>query len=164
MGIGVLRRDNLARMSVGVLQTRSFILLKFYSKHPHTSAKTVSSTFSIFAVLVGAAVPHLERGIAALKWPLEGKGYLYLSLSFTTALSSSPTAQFDRIAASAHLSPPLVLFKLPNIPCDFTIKTWEKRLQNSIREIHWFPKSKSIWFTFWPAVVFVTLGFWLLAG
>jgi hypothetical protein len=38
-------------------------------------------------------VPHPST--AALKWPLGGRGYLYLSLSFTMALSSSPMAQTD---------------------------------------------------------------------
>jgi hypothetical protein len=59
----------------------------------------------------------------------------------------------------------LAHLELPSNSIDFPINPWEKMCQNSIREqLHGFPISKEHWFTFRPAVVFVTLGALLLAG
>jgi hypothetical protein len=54
---------------------------------------------------------------------LGGRGYLYLSLSSTTVLSSSPTVQTDEKQTKAlSLSlPPLIHLELPSNSIDFPI-------------------------------------------
>jgi hypothetical protein len=121
-------------------------VLKLYSKHSHISAKTVSSTFLILCCLggCGSAAPGERQShpvTATLKWPLETEGYLYLFLSSTTALSSSPTVQTDE-KQQVLISLSLYWHTLSSqaTPLISTINPWEKRCQNSIREqLHWFP-------------------------
>ena len=73
----------------------------------HLSQDSQLNNSFTLAVLLGAAVSHLERGIAAswhyrtlggtaaLNKPLGGMGYLYVSLSSITSFSSSLTVQTD---------------------------------------------------------------------
>ena len=73
-----------------------------YKTSSHLSQDSKLNNSFNLAVLLGAVVPHLERGSAALRAALlhlsnrwEAGGYLYFSLSSITALSSSPMVQID---------------------------------------------------------------------
>ena len=118
---------------------------------------------------------------------VESWGYIYLFLS-------SPTAIYDlsdRWGLGVYIPFPFIPNgNLPLLPHLSTSKAEQEFLlpplltsspqanpliSPSILEEKWsqtrlesssinFPNLKSTWFTFWPAVVFVTLGAWLLAG
>ena len=124
------------------------------------------------AILPSAAVPHLERGTAALeprhchdlseRW--KARGCLYFSHPLQ-CLSLLPTVQFDQnIAECSSPSPPLVTLSSQASPLISPSIIERKRSQTRLESRSTdFPTLKSIWFTFWPVVVFITLGALLLA-
>jgi hypothetical protein len=118
-------------------------VLIFWSEHPHNLAKVVVQS-------VSSSHCFGQGGSAAHNWPLGPNGYIYSLVWPLTVWFSSPTAQFDRKQIRALFSLLYCCpFKLPSIPLIFTIKTREKRHQNSIgKKIHWFPKFENTWFTF----------------
>ena len=141
------------------------------------SAKTASTSLFTLVILPGAVVPHLERGTVAerhcyswatalpqLNWPLGLEVFIPFPSS-SNGSPSSPTVQFVEEHKSALLSPPLVTLSSQASPLIFPSiieRKWSQTWLES-RSFH-SPTIKSTWFTFWPAVVFVTLGAWLLAG
>jgi hypothetical protein len=135
-----------SRTIKGTLHLIKSVQLSAQSLHKtssHFSQDSQLNNSFTFAVLLGAAVPHLERGTATLKWPLEGREYLYFLCPPPTALllphSFSSTEQSW---CSSSLSS-IVASQALKHSSDSTIKSWDKRQQNSSRElIHWFPKSK----------------------
>ena len=127
------------------------------------------------AILPGAALPHLKRGTAALKprhchdlsdrW---GWGGIYTlpPQRLSSSFCSFQLIQNRKWALSLSPSlPPLVILSPqanPLISPSILEKKGSKtRLESSSID---FQTLKSTWFTFWPAVVFVTLGAWLIAG
>ena len=120
----------------------------------------------------GSATPrerHCRTWATALpwlKWPL-GIGDIY------TFPPSSPMSLFlpqlfsswENRKVLFSLSPPLVTLSSQASPLIFPSIIERKRCQTQLESRSTdFQTLKSIQFTFWLAVVFVTLGAWLLAG
>ena len=141
--------------------------------HPHIHSQDSINFTLTLAVLTGAALPHLKRGTVALepwhcrdssdRWELGGIYTFPLSPQWYSASSSS--LQHAQNRKGALSLPPLVTLSPqanPLIsPSILERKGSKTRLESSSTD---FPTLKSIWFVFWPTVVFVTLGAWLLAG
>ena len=112
----------------------------------------LNNSFTL-AVLLGAAVPHLERGTVALRVALphlsnrwEAGGYLYFSLSSITSLSSFPTVQTDENQQVLIFSLSL-LHWCPSSSQAFPLTSpsilEKKKVSKVIREqLHRFPKPK----------------------
>ena len=125
------------------------------------------------AVLRGATLPHLKRGTAALEpWHCHdlsdssglGGIYTFPFLSNVSLLSLNHSIR-PRIEKCSSLSPPSVTLCSQASPLISPSILKRKRCQTRLESISTDSQSlKSTWFTFWPAVVFVTLGAWLLAS
>ena len=147
--------------------------------HPQLLSQDSQHFTLTLTVLPGVAVPHLEReallqgGTTALEpWHCRdlsdrwGWGYLYLSPFSPTSLFSLPLIHLIQEQKSALLS---LLHWWPwapkHSPLIFPSILERKRSQTQLESRSFdSPTQKSTWFTFWPAVVFITLGALLLAG
>ena len=141
--------------------------------HPQIHSQDSLHFTLTLIVLRGVALPHLKRGTAALEprhcrdlsdhWGLGGIYTLpfppqWLFFSF----SSLQLAQNRKGALS--LPPLLTLSPQANLlisPSILERKGSKTRLESSSIDSL---TQRSTWFMFWLAVVFVTLGAWLLAG
>ena len=132
----------------------------------------------------GFVSPDLLGAVSVVGW-----GYIYLFFSSPTAiydlsdrwglggiytfplppngnlLSSSSLQHVQNRAGALSLSHSIIDLKTPSKSIDFPIilegKGSKTRLESSSIDS---PTLKSTWFMFWLAIVFVTLGAWLLAG
>ena len=108
---------------------------------------------------------HYHRAaLPWLKWPLGAGGiYTFPFLSNVSLLSLNRLVR-PRTKKCSSLSPPLVNLSSQASPLIFPLILERKRCQTRLESRSTdFQTLKSTWFTFWPAVVFVTLGAWLLA-
>ena len=146
--------------------------------HPQIHSQDSQHFTLTLTILLGAAVPHLERGTAAvrhyrtwttalpwLKWPL-GLGGTYtfsLPLQHLSSLAHSFSSFKNRRVPFSLLHWwPWAPKHSPLIsPSIFERKRSQIQLESKSFDS---PTQKSTWFTFWPVVVFITIGALLLAS
>ena len=157
-------------------------VIKFSNIHMHPQIHSQDSLYFTLtlAVLRSAALLHLKRGTTAvrhcrtwamalpwLKWPLGARGIYTLPLPSQRYFASSSSLQHAQNRAGAlSLSLPPLLTSSPQAnllisPSILEGKGFKNRLESSSIDS---PTLKSTWLTFWPAIVFVILGAWLLSS
>jgi hypothetical protein len=90
---------------------------------------------SCYLFWLGRQCRPVKSNSAALNWPLDSGGGIYTPQAWPTMvifLTESLCSKTDR--TKAHPSPPLLLLQPSSKSLNPTIKTWEKRQQNSIGE------------------------------